>query len=476
MKTLPHPVAPEEVMALLDGELACERVEAIRLHVELCPECSEVAKAIEESRSAFATWPVEDLALSSATDIGSRVSERAEATSLKSGRSPAAFALAACAAVLLFLVATPNLLRSRIAANEASAVGSLRLLNTAALTYAEKYGHYPSSLENFGPPPSGDARESAANLIDSVLASGRKSGYVFSYKRLFADRGGDGYFIRADPLYSGQSGQRTFSTDQTGVLWMNGKPLEGPSNQNRGPASVSRDVANANSNGPKIEQTADLKVDVRSVEDARDAMSAILERHGGHIAQLSANAESHAQRVLVASLRVPSDRLSTCIAELRRLGRVTQESQTGQEVTPRYVDLNARLSNERKTEAKINEVIKNRAGNLKEVLEAESESARVRGEIERMEAEQKTMEERIEFATIAVTLSEEYRAELQSPAPTAGVRVRNALVDGTREAWESGLGLAIWSLSILPTAMLWTAILFLPARWGWRRWRVWSAA
>ena len=44
MKTAPHPVAPEEVMALVDGELPCERVEAVRVHVDLCPECSGVAR------------------------------------------------------------------------------------------------------------------------------------------------------------------------------------------------------------------------------------------------------------------------------------------------------------------------------------------------------------------------------------------------------------------------------------------------
>jgi hypothetical protein len=361
-----------------------------------------------------------------------------------------------------------------MAANEAAAVGSLRTLNAAALTYAEKYGHYPSLLENLGPPPFGDATEGAANLIDPVLASGRRAGYVFSYKRLPAERGRDGYFIRADPLYSGQSGRRTFSTDQTGVIWMNGAPLEGPSKPNGGPASVPSGVASNASNGLKIERTADLKIGVRNVQDARDAMTAIVERRGGHIAQLSSNAESHSQRTMVGSLRVPRNQLTTCIDELSRLGRVTQESQTGEEVTQQYVDLNARLSNARKTEGRINEVIKNRAGNLKEVLEGESESARVRGEIERMEAEQKALDQRIEFATIAITLLEEYRAELQSGAPTAGVRLRNALVDGARGAWETGFGLVLWTFSILPTAMLWTAILFLPARWGWRRWRVLS--
>jgi len=458
-------------MALVDGELPGERVDTIRVHVELCPECTGVAKRIEESRSAFAAWAVEGLAPSAAAAIGSRLtasaSQRGGARSLKS-----TLAVTACAAVLLFLVAMPNLLRSRVAANEASAVGSLRALNTAALAYSQKYGHYPWSLENFGPPPSGEATEAAADLIDPMLAGGEKSGYVFSYRRSFVEGGGDGYFILARPLHPGRSGRRSFSTDQSGAIRMNGKAVQGTADRSGGPAGVSGEVANANPSGVKIARTATLKLSVRSVQDARDSMSSILLRRGGHIAQLSANSENNEPPAVVASLRIPSHQFSACIGELRRLGRVTLESQTGEEVTEQYVDLSARLSNERKTEARINEVIKNRAGNLKEVLEAESESARVRGEIERMVAEQKALDQRIEFATLAITLSEEYRAELQSPAPTAGRRLRNALVDGAREAWESGLGLVLWGFSILPTAMLWTAVLFLPARWGWRRWRV----
>ena len=62
-------------------------------------------------------------------------------------------------------------------------------------------------------------------------------------------------------------------------------------------------------------------------------MNAILLRRGGHIAQLSANSEKNSQRVVVASLRIPSDQLPACIGELRRLGRVTLESQTSEEVT-----------------------------------------------------------------------------------------------------------------------------------------------
>src|ERR1700730_1627817 len=81
--------------------------------------------------------------------------------------------------LIIAAIAIPNLLRSKMAANEASAVGSLRSLNTAAVAYSTTYGTYPASLAALG--PSTSPSSSAADLIDSVLSSGTKSGYTFTW-------------------------------------------------------------------------------------------------------------------------------------------------------------------------------------------------------------------------------------------------------------------------------------------------------
>ena len=82
--------------------------------------------------------------------------------------------------LIIAAIAIPNLLRSRMAANEASAVGSLRTINTAAVTFATTYGiGYPAALINLAPAAS--ATSTSADLIDSVLSAGVKSGYSFSY-------------------------------------------------------------------------------------------------------------------------------------------------------------------------------------------------------------------------------------------------------------------------------------------------------
>ena len=121
--------------------------------------------------------------------------------------------------LIIAAIAIPNLLRSRMAANEASAVGSLRTINTAAVTYSTNYPSvgYPANLTVLGPAGSGGASSSSADLVDNVLSGGTKSGYSFSFT---AGTGtpSTGYSVLGNPVSPGTSGQRGFYTDQSGVI------------------------------------------------------------------------------------------------------------------------------------------------------------------------------------------------------------------------------------------------------------------
>jgi prepilin-type N-terminal cleavage/methylation domain-containing protein len=123
--------------------------------------------------------------------------------------------------LIIAAIAIPNLLRSRMAANEASAVGSLRTINTACVTYSSTYGTgFPAALANLG--TAGAATAASADLIDNVLAGGSKSGYNFRYTPGAAAAGViPTYTVNADPITAGQTGQRHFFTDQSGVIRFN---------------------------------------------------------------------------------------------------------------------------------------------------------------------------------------------------------------------------------------------------------------
>jgi len=118
--------------------------------------------------------------------------------------------------LIIAAIAIPNLLRAKIAANQASAVGSLRTLNTACIAYSTSYGQFPAALNNLGPVGSGGtASSTSADLIDSVLAAGTKSGYTFTYR---AGASNQSYSITAKPITAATTGQNMYYTDQSGVI------------------------------------------------------------------------------------------------------------------------------------------------------------------------------------------------------------------------------------------------------------------
>lgn len=126
--------------------------------------------------------------------------------------------------LIIAAIAIPNLLRSRISANEASAISSIRTLTTVNHTYNSTYGAgFAPNLAALGPPAGGGAASAAAaDLIDANFATGVKSGYTFTYTAA-APAGGIiyAYTVNGDPTSPGTTGQRYFFSDQSGVVRYN---------------------------------------------------------------------------------------------------------------------------------------------------------------------------------------------------------------------------------------------------------------
>jgi type IV pilus assembly protein PilA len=134
--------------------------------------------------------------------------------------------------LIIAAIAIPNLLRSRIAANEASAVGSMRTINTAEVTFASTYPSdgFATSLNQLGGAPGSTASDSNALLLDNVLgcstATGSggtctKSGYTFAVTISGSTAPYPFYYTNAAPVNFGQTGQRYFYSDASGVIRYN---------------------------------------------------------------------------------------------------------------------------------------------------------------------------------------------------------------------------------------------------------------
>ena len=128
--------------------------------------------------------------------------------------------------LIIAAIAIPNLLRSRMAANESSAVGSLRTINTSEVTYSSTYPTvgFSADLKSLGgAAPCAAANSTTACLIDNVLANAvpggtPKSGYNFAYTPTAGGTVNVAYAIVSDAAQQNQTGQRSFYTDQSGVI------------------------------------------------------------------------------------------------------------------------------------------------------------------------------------------------------------------------------------------------------------------
>jgi type IV pilus assembly protein PilA len=152
-------------------------------------------------------------------------------SSRRSGFSVIELLIVVAIVLIICAIAIPNLLRSRVASNEASAVGSLRTIMSAEAAYKAMYGiGYTNNLATLDGTGE-NASCTSALLIDGSLGAGEKSGYRFTFNEGAAEfqpqspvpQGcvlgkSDGYAIQADPVTIGTTGQRHFCADASGVI------------------------------------------------------------------------------------------------------------------------------------------------------------------------------------------------------------------------------------------------------------------
>jgi len=211
--------------------------------------------------------------------------------------------------------------------------------------------------------------------------------------------------------------------------------------------------------GPMIIRTVQLTLVTKSFETARTRIESIVQESKGYVDQMSVHSEPNSPKSLSAVVRIPDGKLASSLIELRKLGQPKEESQNSADVTAHYVDLVARLSNARNTEQRLLALLRDRTGNLKDVVAAEGEISRVREEIERMEAERKNFDNKVQYATVHVNLSEEYRAQLQESLPDTRTRINNAAIEGYESATDTILDIALTVLAIGPAVLVWLAFL-----------------
>jgi len=393
-------------MAYLDGELSSDRAEAAAAHLSECVECRGLVSELRGVSQAFEAW-----------DIGSSD-----------------------------LRVPPTVL----AALEES-MGQRGRISVAHQTWGDVFRKRWQSAAWIG----AFAAFALIAYMGSVIWRGGNSKPVF---RQVAQTMGEEMGSDRDQLPPPPAGPA--QTDRIEHFAKLNKPPKAELGSKNNAPTVS---------GPMIIRTAELSLITNEFDSARSSIESILKRHRGYLGELKVGSATGTGRSLTATLRIPADQLDATLIEMKTLGRVESESQNGEDVTSQYVDLEARLANARNTEHRLTELLQERTGKLSDVLAVENEHARVRGEIEQMEAERKNMSNQITFATLNVTIAEDYKAQLQVVPPSTWTRLSNAAVQGYKSMVDGMVGLALFLLENIPSLLFWLALLFLPARLVWKK-------
>ena len=386
-----HPVAPEELMAYLDGELESERALAVHAHLTDCRACGTLAAELRGVSRQMAAWHV------------------------------------------------PGSQRELQAPNP--------------LVVTRRYWRLPLSWLHASSP----WQIAAAGLVVAIAAAvwmvgtGRSQPRVASAVAMSAR---EFRTVQEEPVILGD--KLTYLPRLESMRPNQGTPGSRVTNAAEPQGQVTGRTQ-------KIIRTVSMTIVAKEFEGVRDAFDRLLRDVGGFVGGMQAS-DAGSGRSLRATLRVPAARLEEVVRSLRTLGHVVDESQSGQDVTEQVRDLEARLTNNRNTEKRLTEVLNNRTGRVSDVLEVEREIARVREEIERMEAERLNLERQVEYSSVTVQISEQRQATIDLGPTPVRTQLRNAFIEGVKNAYETLVATVVWLLSVGPFVVLWAALLWWPIR------------
>ncbi len=211
-------------------------------------------------------------------------------------------------------------------------------------------------------------------------------------------------------------------------------------------------ATNAIAQKPQLIKRANLSLTVESVDDSFNQIREIVKSQQGDILSLEDEGNSPQQRMrhVTFELRVPQAKLNATVEALTKVGTVIDQSLSTEDVSTQLVDLQARLSNARKSEEALRELM-DRSGAITDVLQVSRELSTVRESIEQMAAQQKNLQTQVSYSTIG--LSVESAIALSPEQPALAFQLGNAWDSATHSVGSVTTGLlkmGLWLLAYSP--------------------------
>ena len=219
----------------------------------------------------------------------------------------------------------------------------------------------------------------------------------------------------------------------------------------------------------KIIYVAQVSLVVEDFDKIERELPQLVKQFGGYLADTTIDRTQGAYRTGQWMVRIPVENYEDFLLGLEKLGIPEHRTQTAQDVTEEFVDLEARIANKQKLEQRILQLVDDRDGKIKDVIEVERELARVREEIERMVGRLRYLANRAALTTVTITVREE-KDYVPPQAPSFTSRIGTAWTYSTQNLLKFGENTVVELVAFSPWLVIWIPIILL-ACWGWKRLR-----
>lgn len=216
------------------------------------------------------------------------------------------------------------------------------------------------------------------------------------------------------------------------------------------------------SDGRKLITTVSLDVETKEFETAMSALEKRIQEMGGYVENLnnyngSRYSGSGSSRYADMTVRIPQERLKEFLAAVPEVSNVVRRSENVEDVTLSYVDMESRRNTLRTEQSRLLEFL-DRAETVEEIIAIEERLSNVRYQLESMESQLRAMDNRVDYATVHLNIS-----EVQELTPAAEQtfwdRTRDGFMDSLEEIRDGAENLAVWLLSNIPYIAVWAVLL-----------------
>lgn len=224
--------------------------------------------------------------------------------------------------------------------------------------------------------------------------------------------------------------------------------------------------------GQKIIKNGSLTLKVSKTDRAAEKIGQIAKNNGGEVVSSTFYERIKGERNGQMTIEVPVDKFDSVLVEIKKLAsQVLNENTSAQDVTAKFVDLEARLKS-KKAEEEAFAALLNRANNNKDLLDTTRELARVRKEIEQLEGEKRFMESRTDKSTIKIDLREDVEVTSARDGWRPWEVVKESFKGLINKAQQAIDWMIRFVIEGLPTVIFISIVFFAVyqiGRWGYRK-------